>query len=80
MATTANWARFTQSLDQGQDTAKVTPAMPGNTARCASETKEAGLSGIVHDSVGKEACTLSAERQVCRRLCQLLPDNDKTLP
>jgi len=50
--------------------------MRGNNARFASETKEAGLSGIVHDSVGEEACTVSAERQVSRSFGQLLPDNE----
>ena len=49
--------------------------MRGNNARFASETKEVGLSGIVHDWVGEEPCTVSAERQVSRGFGRLLPGN-----
>jgi len=70
----------TQSFNHGQETVKVTCAMRGNNARFASETKETGLSGIVHDWVGEEACSVSAERQVSPSFGRLLPNNDKILP
>jgi len=79
LATTANGERLTLSLNRGQDAAKVTSAMRGNNARFVGDNKEAGSSGIAHDSVGEEECTVSADRKASRNFCQLLPDNDKTL-